>query len=99
MFALSDFREGSEMVEMLACARREGVPFDRAWSDALRSVRRGRRRDNERWMLVRNAFAHHRDAWQRAYERRAPTPLDNAGDLLRRAMETMYDDSGYAEAQ
>ena len=93
----SDFREGGQMVELLACARREGLDFDAAWAKAMLRIRRGRSADNERWALARNAFRHHKDAWRRAYDREPPTSLDNAGATLAKAMEGMYDDSEFAE--
>lgn len=99
MFAVSDFREGSQMVALLADSRRAGLDFDQAWDLAITEVRRGRTRKNERWLIIVTALRHHRDAWRRAYYREQPTTLDNAGALLRTAMEAMYDDSDFAEPQ
>lgn len=96
---LSGFSEGGRMVALLAAARRDGLGFDQAWASALLRIRRGRAHDNERWALASAAFRHYRDAWRRAYDREPPTPLDNAGAMLARAMEEMYDDSDYAEPE
>lgn len=65
----------------LADARDEGVPFDEAWTTAVRALRGDlSERDNGLWG---GALAGTRDAWRRAYSGEPATPADKApGELI-----------------
>jgi hypothetical protein len=66
----------------LEAQRRAGVGFADAWQSALAELRGGGR-GLDRW---RGAVESTRSAWQRAYERRPPTPREQAVALALAAL-------------
>jgi nucleoid-associated protein YgaU len=66
------------LVTILAGARQRGRPFDEAWRGALAEAVEGRR-DAQPW---RDALADTRAAWERAFDRVAPTKPEQAVSLV-----------------
>lgn len=88
------------MTQALASLRADGLDFAAAWPRAMGEVRRLRRggNHNERWALERDALSFARPAFQRAYDGEPPTRIDLIAAALAHAMDSLLDDSDYAEA-
>lgn len=96
------FQEARRMTAMLAVARAAGRNFDHAWKDSIAELRPPRElvgRYHSNWHATIKALNFARPAYRRAYYGEPPTAADSAAQTLAHAMESLYDDSDYAEPQ
>ena len=85
------FAEAETVTASLAESRRQGIPFGRAWRQAIETARRGRLADNPRWADAKAGLAFARKAYERAYTGQERTRQDVVAGALADAMELLYD--------